>query len=257
MIPFNRSPWKKLGFKADQNPPWPCPTCGGTLSKYKDTFDTVYGRDLPSSILNLTKEEIPHLEYLQYRFIGKLECNQCNSKVIVSGYAHNVSKFNGPVQHGFAAVDTKMLYPIAFDPPLRLFVPPTHCPTQISLQLLNAFYHYWNDKASSANRIRAVVEFLMDSQGIPNPNGTTLHHRILEFQKTKDKELGGSLEAIKWIGNAGSHIQILNKIDLLNAFELLNHVLHMLYPDGTHIKRVKDLTTEINKNRGPHPSKDD
>jgi hypothetical protein len=247
---FNRNIWEKLSFDANRNPPWPCPSCSGPLSKRGDIFYAIHSKDLPQSISNLTKEEVLNLAYVEYRFLGVLDCNSCHLEVVTSGYAYAVDKFNSPVSHGYTAKKGKVLFPISFDPALKIISASKNCPFEILKQLDNAFHHYWNDKSSCANRIRAIVELIMDDNKIPNGK-TSLHRRIEKFKKLKHKALGDSLESIKWIGNAGSHIQNISKDDLLDAFELLDHVLNELYKDETNTSRIQDLTNRVNLNKGP------
>lgn len=70
--------------------------------------------------------------------------------------------------------------------------------------------------------------------------GYTLHKRIERF-KIKNPEQAESLMAIKWIGNSGSHTnRSLTKDDILDSFEILEHVTTKLYETDT--KRITQLT---------------
>lgn len=69
---------------------------------------------------------------------------------------------------------------------------------------------------------------MLDHFGIPSkgPNGRrlTLHSRIEDFAKTDDGN-GTFLSAIKWLGNSGSHPGGLTREDVLDAFDMIEHVL--------------------------------
>jgi hypothetical protein len=76
-----------------------------------------------------------------------------------------------------------------------------------------------------------------------------LHNRI-ELFKTSNPEEADSLMAIKWIGNSGSHkSDVLTKDDILDGFEILDHVTTKLYE--TESKKIKKLREQINKRRKP------
>ncbi|QRR00803.1 DUF4145 domain-containing protein [Dyadobacter sandarakinus] len=112
------------------------------------------------------------------------------------------------------------------------------------------------DTASCANKVRVVVEKMMDDLKIKKTytssrsrKSYSLHQRI-EFFKTKYPQFADSVMAIKWIGNSGSHNNDpINKNDILDAFEILNYVLADLYE--THKKRIHRLTKTINKRKKP------
>lgn len=146
----------------------------------------------------------------------------------------------------------KIFFPIFFDPPLRLFTVEESCPESIKVQLECSFALYWNDRSSCANKIRTVIELLMDHQKIPKPTGASLHSRIIKF-KEQNPLFGTFLESAKWIGNVGSHsAKDLSKIDLLDGFEFLEHVINHLYLDNDNkIERLIKNSKIINENKGP------
>ncbi len=75
----------------------------------------------------------------------------------------------------------------------------------------------------------------------------TLHDRIEEFKK-KNKEVADYLLAIKWIGNTGSHPGELEKEDILEAYQLLEHSLLSLYDNKE--ERLRKISKEINSRKG-------
>lgn len=66
-----------------------------------------------------------------------------------------------------------------------------------------------------------------------------------EAYTTKNAILGGHLMALKWLGNAGSHDGSLNKDDLLDAFEVLDHVLAEIIDERS--ERVAALAAAMAK----------
>ena len=76
----------------------------------------------------------------------------------------------------------------------------------------------------------------------------TLHARLDRF-KAKNGELGAALMAVKWLGNAASHSSSLTRDDVLDGFEILEHVLDEPYSQRE--ARVRSLSSEINRRKAP------
>jgi len=100
---------------------------------------------------------------------------------------------------------------------------------------------------------------LMTDQGVKRfvnnkgkRNSLNLHSRLELFKKNQP-QIADHLLAIKWIGNSGSHIGKIEKVDILDAFELLEYSLNKLYDNSE--KRINNLAREINRVKGPVPKK--
>ena len=66
----------------------------------------------------------------------------------------------------------------------------------------------------------------------------------------RHKDLSDRLLAIKWLGNFGSHgSEKITIDDVLDAYEIMEDVLHEVYPDRG--RNVSKLTKEINRKKGP------
>ena len=80
----------------------------------------------------------------------------------------------------------------------------------------------------------------------------TLHQRIGLFQN-KYADAAPPLEAVKWLGNVGSHANLntLTIDDLLNGFELFEHAIERIYVRREeHLRR---LASGISKQKGKRP----
>jgi hypothetical protein len=75
----------------------------------------------------------------------------------------------------------------------------------------------------------------------------TLHERIERFRRD-DVAAGRALMAVKWIGNEGSHGGRLDKKDLLDGFELLEHALSEVF--GRRSKRLAAIERRITRRKG-------
>ena len=59
------------------------------------------------------------------------------------------------------------------------------------------------------------------------------------------------LEAIKWIGNDGSHsLEVIKKDDLDLTYKFVKKVLDEIYPSPTDDEELNILAKEINDNKG-------
>ena len=93
----------------------------------------------------------------------------------------------------------------------------------------------WVDPGAAANRLRFAIEELLTAEGMRRFVNRdhkrvrlSTHMRIQEFKKYAGSA-GDALEAVKWIGNSGSHDDELTATDVLDGVDLLRHALRSLY----------------------------
>jgi hypothetical protein len=116
----------------------------------------------------------------------------------------------------------------------------------------------WADHDAAANKIRQAVEALLDERGVkkypragPRKSINT-HSRIELFAKTA-QEAAGLLMAVKWIGNEGSHTGGLTRDDILDALEMVEEVLDVVYV-GRRAALARKVSAVIAK-KGPIKAK--
>jgi len=94
--------------------------------------------------------------------------------------------------------------------------------------LKKAFELFWNDYASCANRLRIVVEYLLDQFQIERQGADggyrSLSGRLKQMKDVKPEQ-EHLLSALRWLGNAGSHDGVVDFKDLISCFEMLEHVM--------------------------------
>ncbi len=78
-----------------------------------------------------------------------------------------------------------------------------------------------------------------------------LHSRIEAFREGHQTS-ADHLLAIKWIGNEGAHYGHLTKDDLLDAFDLFDRVLSLLFLKEE--RNLQQVTRSILRRRGPRSS---
>ena len=198
-------------------------------------------------------------DWISGSFGGTLKCNnvKCGESVLIMGIMSVEDDVEYDEETGMGNLTfSEELFPVAFIPTINIFTIHLDAPGPIKAAVLEAFKVYWIDIASCGNKIRIVVESIMDDQKILKTyinggkrTGYSLHKRIELFKSTKPEE-ADLLMAIKWIGNSSSHTgDILTRDDILDAFEILEYVLTKLYEKDS--ARLKKLSKAINKKKKP------
>ncbi len=244
--------WLKDSFSKNSIPDWTCPSCShGLLKIEKEHFH--FEETKQSKSWHNHDEWEP--EFIQYRFHGTLKCKNCDDFVSflgTGGLEHIRYYIEFPPEH--VERYDEVFSPKYFHPPLNIFEINEKTPQDIEQEIVDSFGLFWNDLPSCANKIRTSLEMLMNQQKVQKTfmkGGKrirlTLHKRIEAFKITKP-EIADFLLAIKWIGNSGSHIGRLEKVDVLDAYELLEHSLNKVFDDKEN--ELKKKSREINKRKG-------
>jgi hypothetical protein len=240
-----------LPFAKEHFPPWPCPHCnGGTFVLKRDTFHV---EEANESIQD-RNHEAWEPEWIHGLFTAYLHCSNenCRKKAVVCG-EYKVSGWFDPDTNELYFVE--VLEPNFISPSPDLFIIPKTCPADIKLEMRKAFSLYWSDLDAAGNRVRTVVELLLDYLKVRKrerkKNGKyrhlSLHDRILEFHP-KNPDIGEKLLAIKWLGNVGSHGNGLSKDDLIDDFEMIQFVFEELF-EGTR-ERLSNMAKRIIRKKG-------
>lgn len=195
------------------------------------------------------------------RFSCMLECTDCKGECGLAGRLYETEEqfFS---EDGYDSEWITEYIPGHFtDAPPIITLPP-RIPESVGKQVNRSFQLFWLDAPSCANSIRSAVEELLTAQGVNRTNGRSktgkarrmlgLHQRIELFQRRKPN-LADKLFAIKWIGNAGSHVDSLERDDLLDAYEILQYVLDDLYVNPH--SRIRSLASAINRRKAPRSKK--
>ncbi|MCX5207646.1 DUF4145 domain-containing protein [Streptomyces sp. NBC_00237] len=232
----------------------PCPTCTrGALLPVSDSF--VAEESATSSTLHTHDAWEP--EWIQGGFHCVLTCRRatCDRVRVVGEMSVGLARrYNGHYNHDQYE---QYLIPTMFLPALPLIESRSLCPSEVGERVDAAAKILWIDPNAAANRIRAAVEALMDDRGIfrvqLNPKGKpvrlTLDRRIANFKALPDHtDAADLLLAVKWIGNVGSHEDVLRIRDVLEGVEFLDHALSLIY-DSNH-DEMKKRASEVTARRG-------
>lgn len=242
-------------------PIWPCPGCSkGRLVQQQDSLKVVETGPSKRSF----SDENWDPDWVTKRFSAILRCNnpQCEEVCSISGttvvdWFIDVGPDDEPEQFYDDCFIPKMIYP----PPPIIDIP-SSCPNDIKDHIYTSFSLIWADHSSCANRLRVAVEAVLNDRGIPKFNAPkagkrrdplSLHARIKRYS-AKDSDAATYLEAIKWLGNYGSHaLDPLTLSDVLQAFELFEHALKKIYaPPDTALRTAR----KINKRKRPLRERD-
>jgi hypothetical protein len=240
-------------FDGDGPTPWPCPKCNrarlhlvqGTLHK-TETAESARAHDHPAW----------EPDWVDGRFTCMLQCPDCQNPSAVAGTYKVHEEYRHRDNPESEAHVVEEFTPQFFSDPPAIVNVPALVPKHIVEELEASFRLYWVSAESCANSIRSAVELLLTHFKVKrtriNSKGKriflSLHERIELFRRTNPR-LADALMAVKWIGNAGSHSQPLERRDLLDGYELIEHVLDELFVQRE--KRIAKLSRQINQRRRP------
>jgi hypothetical protein len=239
-------------------PNWQCGTCGSRPLSFAPK-DFLF-RDTAGTS-NARGEEWFEPEMIVERFVGFARCPNanCGEHVRITGLTSNVLE---PDRGSYGESLVTYLHVDQITPAPPIIDIPEKCPDAVTAAITRAFDLYWTDAAAAANAIRQAIEALMNRYGVrkfgkDKKTGARvripLHNRIDHGFRKKDPGPADSLLAIKWIGNAGSHedARPLDRVDVVDAFDLLDHALEELFVKKARAKHVTRITTAVNRAKGP------
>lgn len=235
-------------FTKENVPPWRCPTCAsGTLKLVGD-----FAIHSDAATETSSGEDWFEPQYSCYVFSGILGCGNCSEKVVVSG-AGNVEEEYGEDGPGYYT----LLTPKFFHPPLRIIELniSDDVPTDVIVYLEKAFQIFWCDADSCVNRLRTVVEYLLDGLAIDRNNAKgerlSLSARINLLSEPQHVQVKGALTSLRYMGNDGSHGSIgIERHELLSAFAVVKYCLERLFPTVSDESEILTFVSAVNQRKG-------
>lgn len=238
----------------DYVPSWPCPVCS------KGTLIMVPKSLISKETIISKRERIEDYwtpDFVDYVFAAWLKCSQpnCEQEVVVSGVGGVEQWETYDPEAGPETVYSDYFAPKYLSPMPDVFEIPKKCPNDTKEHLRAGFKLFLSDQSAAANRIRVAVETLLDHLSIPRKrkeannkfSDLSLHKRIEIFMKD-EPSLGVQLMALKWLGNTASHEAGVTRDDLLDAFEILEHILAEVIEKRSD--RVTELARKLTKKHG-------
>lgn len=248
----NRDTWK-AEFTKESALPWSCPRC--KASRLRLRKETLFDGETQESKASHNHDGWDP-EWIDGRFSCMMVCLHCHGEISVAGKARVQDDHHFDNQRGEVGGYEMYYRPEFFSESPHIIEIPKGTPPGVTSELEIAFRLYWVDPWACANRIRSTIEALLTTQRVPKTSRSaknrrqflTLHERLLRFGK-KHAALSEALMAVKWLGNAGSHAAPLTPDDILDGFEIVEHVLDKLY--STREQRAATLARAINRRKAP------
>ncbi len=243
-------------FTEKEAPDYLCPRCNkGLLRLNKDTLKSVETVD--SKLYQ--RNEYSEFQDMQITFNCMFKCinDKCGEVVACIGYAGvdiecavNYDNFSQPNEY------YTYYKPLFFYPNLKLITIPKDTPDDIKKLLNKSFELFFTSPSAAANLVRISIEEILTDQGVnlyskkDISKKISLHSRIEEHLPDKYQTIKEHLEAVKWLGNAGSHSDNeLSLNDTMDAYELVEYILLQVYAPPTD--NLNTLAQDINQSRGP------
>lgn len=250
---MNRQLYKNA-FSLDNPPDYICPRCNIGVLRIADEFKSHATFDIQEA------QKHPDFEpdWVSYIFNCVFECNnhKCNGKVVCTG--------SGSVDFDIDVDDYGQQYqewddyyrPLFFHPNLKLINIPEDTPDNIKKILNQSFELFFTSPSAAANLIRISIEEILTDQGVnlysrkDSSKKISLHSRIEDHLPDKYQTIKEHFEAVKWLGNAGSHADNeLSLNDTMDAYELVEYILSKVYYSAPN--NLNKLAKEINDLKGP------
>ena len=153
-----------------------------------------------------------------YQCISFFECEQCQGAVSAVGFSKiHQRRSDSEVQQ---SPQVKFEY---FTPTIPMMDVSPNVPVGIRSELLDSFKHYHFDPPSSASKLRRAIEQFCHDMGA---EGKNLQRKINSLKDTNPEE-AKYLEALKLVGNEGTHSDGVDEQDLLLAFKVFQYVLEL------------------------------
>lgn len=226
---------KKFYFKKEESIDLGCPKCG---FKSLECLKLEEKEDDLSISCQQDEGEFWDCESYFGAFVADLKCSSCGRHYMVCGHSGFVKEIyeDDPSQ---GLIGIRVYYPLFFHPTYCLFNIDEY-PNDFSRILEQAFSLFWNDLDSCANKLRVLLEELMDYNNILKNRSQNLHNRLKEFSQGNSK-ISELLLALKWIGNKGSHNIGIGRKDVVLAFELLECLLLSSFTASQLCKKQSEM----------------
>jgi hypothetical protein len=209
-----------------------CPRCNRGNLREKDDWTL---EQEPDHVTRELQEEGLLGEISVGRFSGLLKCNfkGCGEIVAVAGdYRLDYERQQDHETGEEIEFKNYSYSPFCLRPAPAIISNTKTLNEEIKPHVQRACELFWSDYGSCANRLRIIVEMVLDQLGVARsgPKGTrkdarwVLSDRITELNKARPGH-DDVLNALRHVGNTGSHDGDVDFEDLLDCFEFLEYAL--------------------------------
>lgn len=201
-------------------PAFPCPGCqNGVLRLDRDTLREAY-------------EPVKENDYYgqRGRFSGLLFCSSkwCGHVISIGGDLISGWDYD---QNG-DQIDLTYFYPRALVSGVPVITIPTKTPEKVEQPIRESFSLLWADRGAAANKLRISVERILDHYNVPDKSNNgwrlSLDKRIHAFESVAG-EHHDTLDALRVVGNRGSHEGHVDFETMLDSYEIYEDALQDLF----------------------------
>lgn len=229
-------------------PHWDCPHCSRGMLRICGEVDR-----RPDASTRAVWDD-PHSDPDQstYVFTAMLKCVSCENMVAMTGTSYLSQEYDDHTNRSWSYYP--YLQPRYFVPALQIIAPPENddVPKPILKALATSFSLFWHDLDACANRLRVLVELLLNAMGAPRRVKPTargdmsLHDRIEQLGPTSFSSFKPMLLALKLVGNEASHeLGQLSRQDLLDSYEIIDHCLQGVFRPPDQTERITNLANNL------------
>jgi hypothetical protein len=213
-------------------PPFPCPRC--TVGRLKVRNDDIGYKTAHHLTMAYQEAELyPDVNGGLFHAFMVCSHEKCGEVVSVAGDFTVEYHFRGHDFNNDPKVDEDFEYRVRSmrpAPPIITFSSALDALTREHLE--KSFELFWVDLGACANRLRIVVESLLDQIGVPRTRAGAnknldLNTRIVELDAMKPGH-SDVLHALRYVGNIGSHEGEAGMTEVLDCYELLEATLEEL-----------------------------
>jgi uncharacterized protein DUF4145 len=246
---LDRNLWGEM-FSRNAIPAFTCPHCKkGTLKADPKKIKVVE----PPYSKKEHSDDAWEPDWIRERFVFAMQCSlaSCGEVVIVAGD----TQIDQVVQEDGGWGYEQMLRPRAMFPGPPIITLPSDLPSEVDSDVKAAFQLFWCDLDSSASRLRTSVERVLDHFKIPSSKAggeyLTLSVRIQEFKKI-DPDHADTFDALRYVGNVGTHVGELKREALLDAYEIYEDALDELFSKQKHKAKIASLKKKLIAAKGKY-----
>ena len=224
---MKRMLWKDCYINAGF-PSFPCPRCNrGSIRLERDTLYCAW---------EPVGETGPLEQEGKFCCLFKCTMPYCGTVVPMSGilrssYADRMDE-NGEIKLD----EFEIYYPKTFYPGPSIIDIARQTPEPVAKPIVESFSILWTDQSAAANKLRVSIESVLDFYEIPrkmkNKKGSSyivsLNRRLEAFSKL-DVGHHDSLDALRVVGNRGSHGKEVTFEQMLDSYEVYEDALQDIF----------------------------
>lgn len=231
-------------------PAFPCPRCEEGAMQFEPSSLKIVEPHYSSFAHGMDGWEP---DWIEERFSATMLCtvSKCGEVVNISGDTVIAEVVDDNSDWSYE----QQLRPKAVFPGLPIIFVHEDVPAEVSDEIEVSFSLFWMDLGACASRLRTSVERILDDFKIPAVKAgggfLPLNDRIKEFKKI-DPTHAETFDALRHVGNVGTHEDELKREALLDAFEIYEDALDELFVKVKHKAKIDMLKKKIIAAKGKY-----